>query len=515
MRLQSCAKSNFDHKYRVHSISNILNIRQSWRGKRNAKGKELKLHQIGGASVDGPGYEPNINPSDTNDVVDLFAQGSAEIVGQAVEAAKAVFPRWSRTPLQERSERLQAVANLIQARREGLADLLAREEGKPLAEARGEVTRAAQIFRFFAGEIFRSSGEVFDSIRPGIGIEVTREPVGVVGLITPWNFPIAIPAWKIAPAIAFGNTVVFKPSELVPGSAHALLDILGHAELPAGVVNLVMGRGPVVGAAMARHADIDALSFTGSVATGRSIQQAAIESGKRLQLEMGGKNPLVVLDDADLATAVEVAVNGAFYSTGQRCTASSRLIVTQGIHDRFVAAVNERISKLRVGDARDPETEMGPVVDAGQLEKNVTSLSRAIAEGGQAVGGEILQRDKPGFYLSPALITGTHADHWINRTEIFGPIASVICVRNYEEAVDVANQTEFGLSAGICTSSLRHAQDFKRRAEAGMVMVNLPTAGVDFHVPFGGRKQSSFGPREQGGYARDFYTNVKTSYTLP
>ena len=473
----------------------------------------MKGHLIGGEAVAASDAVPNVNPSNLNDIEGHYAIGSAAHVDDAVAAARAAFPAWSGMTIQARSEILDAAASMIIAQREQLADLLAREEGKTLAEARGEVGRAGQIFRFFAGEAVRLHGEIHPSIRPGVGVEVTREPVGVVGLITPWNFPIAIPAWKIAPALAFGNCVVIKPAELTPGCAWALGDILAKAGLPAGVLNLVMGAGPVVGAALAAHPKVDAISFTGSVGVGRNIHAAAVERGKRVQLEMGGKNPLVVLDDADLDIAVPVAVDGAFFSTGQRCTASSRFIVTEGVHDRFVAAVTARIQALRVDDARAVGVEIGPVVDKRQLDKDVGAIERAVRDGGKLVGGEVLERVNPGFYLAPALVTETRAGDWINTEEVFGPVASVIRVADYEEALSVANDTRFGLSAGICTTSLRHATDFKRRAEAGMVMVNLPTAGVDYHVPFGGRKGSSFGPREQGAYAKEFYTLVKTAYT--
>jgi aldehyde dehydrogenase (NAD+) len=473
----------------------------------------LKGHIIGGAAVAGTDVSPNINPSNLNDVEDHYAVGTAQTVEMAAAAARAAFPAWSGATPQARADVLDAAASAILGQRDALADLLAREEGKTLAEARGEVGRAAQIFRFFAGEAIRLAGEIHPSVRPNVGVEVTREPLGVIGLITPWNFPIAIPAWKIAPALAFGNCVVIKPAELTPGCCWALADVLAKAGLPAGVLNVVMGPGVVVGAALVAHNEVDAISFTGSVGVGRGVQTAAIASGKRVQLEMGGKNPLVVLDDADLDTAVAVAVDGAFFQTGQRCTASSRLIVTQGVHDRFVAAVTARMKSLRVDDARAAGVEIGPVVDKRQLDKDIDAVQRAAREGGKVTGGEVLERATPGFYFAPALVTETRPSDWINTEEVFGPIASVIRVADYEEALAVANGTRFGLSAGICTTSLRHATDFKRRAEAGMVMVNLATAGVDYHVPFGGRKASSFGPREQGGYAKDFYTVVKTAYT--
>ncbi|MEM1398668.1 MAG: aldehyde dehydrogenase family protein, partial [Pseudomonadota bacterium] len=379
----------------------------------------------------------------------------------------------------------------------------------------GETVRAGQIFDFFAGEALRLGGETVPSIRPGIGVEMTREAIGVVGIITPWNFPIAIPAWKIAPALCYGNTVVFKPAQLVPGCSWAIVDILHRAGLPAGVMNLVMGRGSVVGQTMLDSPDINAITFTGSVGTGKQVAASCAEHMRKVQLEMGGKNPLVVLDDADLNTAVECSVNGAFFSTGQRCTASSRLVVTEGIHDKFVEAMTERLKSLVVDDAVKDGTHIGPVVDQSQLEQDQEYIEIGRKEGANLVfGGERLNRENPGFYLQPALFTNCTSDMRISKEEIFGPVAGVIKVKDYDEALAVANDTPFGLSSGICTTSLKHATHFKRNAEAGMVMVNLPTAGVDFHVPFGGRKGSSYGPREQGKYAVEFFTTVQTSYTL-
>lgn len=459
----------------------------------------------------------NINPSNTNDVVGEYSQGSVDDLNNAVAAAKAAFPAWSRSNPQERYEVLKKASDEILARKEELGRLLSREEGKTLAEGIGEAGRAGQIFAFFAGECLRQAGEAIQSVRPGVGVEVTREPLGIIGMITPWNFPIAIPAWKIAPALAYGNCVVIKPADLVPGSAWALVDIIQRAGLPKGVLNLVMGRGSVVGQALLQHKDVQAISFTGSVSTGRKVAEACIASSpmKKIQLEMGGKNPLVVLDDADLKTAVEAAVQGAFFSTGQRCTASSRLIVQDGIHDRFVAACIERLQGVVIDDALKSGTHIGPVVDQSQLDQNLKYIQIAKDEGGTlAFGGELLKRETPGFYLQPALFTGTTNAMRISREEVFGPVANIIRVKTYEEALELSNDTEFGLSSGICTTSLKYATHFKRNAEAGMVMVNLATAGVDYHVPFGGRKGSSYGPREQGAYAREMYTTVKTAYTL-
>ena len=459
---------------------------------------------------------PNRNPSNLADVIGEYAQADAEQAKGAIAAAAKAFPAWAMGSIQERANSLDKIGSEILARKDELGRLLSREEGKTLPEGVGEVTRAGQIFRFFAGEVVRMSGEKLASIRPGVEIEVTREPIGVIGIITPWNFPIAIPAWKIAPALAYGNTVVFKPADFVPGCAWALADIIARAGLPPGVFNLVMGRGSVVGETIVNHPSVTAISFTGSVSTGRGIAAKAIARMAKLQLEMGGKNPLVVLDDADLKVAVECAANSAFFSTGQRCTAASRLIVTKGIHDKFVAALTERLSGLKVDDALKAGTDVGPVVDQSQLDQDLKYLTIGKEEGAKlAFGGERLKRDAPGFYLQPALFTGVTNNMRIAREEIFGPVAAVIRVNDYAEALVTANETEFGLSAGVCTTSLKYASDFKRNAEAGMVMVNLPIAGVDYHVPFGGRKGSSFGPREQGKYAAEFYTAVKTAYTMP
>lgn len=457
----------------------------------------------------------NVNPSDLSDVLGHAALSGASEIETAISAAHAAAPGWAASTPQQRFDVLDFIGTEILARKQELGTLLSREEGKTLPEGIGEVARAGQIFKFFAGEALRQRGDKLASVRPGVEVEVTRSPLGVVGLITPWNFPIAIPAWKVAPALAYGNAVVLKPAELVPGSAHALAEIISRSGLPAGVFNLVFGPGRKIGAALVESVKVAGISFTGSVSTGRGIAGTCAAHLKKFQLEMGGKNPMVVLDDADIDVAVEASLNGAFFSTGQRCTASSRLIVTEGIHDRFVAALSGRLTALRVGHALEPETQMGPAVDARQMEQNESYLQIARDDGGKVQGGERLNRPTEGFYMAPALVTETTNSMRINREEVFGPVASVIRVKNYDEALTVANDTDFGLSAGICTTSLKYAAHFRANAAAGMVMVNLPTAGVDYHVPFGGTKGSSFGPREQGNYAAEFYTTVKTAYIQP
>jgi aldehyde dehydrogenase (NAD+) len=468
---------------------------------------------IAGEWTRGVSWSPNRNPSDSSDVIGEYAQADSDQTSAAVAAAKQAFPAWSVSSIQDRSNILDAVGSEILARKDEVGRLLAREEGKTLPEGIGETVRAGHIFKFFAGEALRLSGEKLPSVRPGVEVEITREPLGVVGLITPWNFPIAIPAWKIAPALAFGNTVVFKPAQWTPGCAWALAEILAKAAIPPGVFNLVMGSGSVVGDALVNHPAVAAISFTGSMETGRAIARTAVSRMAKVQLEMGSKNPLVVLDDADLPTAVNVAVQGAYFSTGQRCTASSRLVVTEGIHDRFVKALGERLAALRVDNALAPGTEMGPVAQQPQLDQDLEYIALGQKEGARlAHGGERLTRDTDGYYLAPTLFVEATNAMRISREEIFGPVACVIRARNYDEALAIANDTETGLSSGIVTSSLKHASHFKRHAQFGMVMVNLPTAGVDYHVPFGGRKASSYGPREQGRYAAEFYTTVKTTY---
>lgn len=475
---------------------------------------EVKRNLIAGQWSDYTECKSNKSPANLADVIGEYALGTKKDVNLAVEAAQQAFQSWANSSPQVRHDLLDSVGNLMAARSREIGTILAREEGKSLAEAIGETMRASQVFKFFAGEALRMTGDNIASIRPNINIDVTREPLGVVGIITPWNFPIAIPAWKIAPALAFGNCVIIKPADLTPACTHIIAELFVECGVPDGVFNLVMGRGAVVGEAMLSHPDIAAITFTGSVKTGKHIASKCVETGKKFQLEMGGKNPMVILDDADLDVAVAACVNGAFYSTGQRCTAPSRFIVQKGIHDEFVSRMKQEMSKLTVGDPLDSNVNIGPVVDEQQLKSNLAYIELAKQEADEVFGGEQLKLEAQGFYQKPALFIGTTNDMRINREEIFGPCASVIKVEDYEEALKVANDTDFGLAAGICTQSLKYATKFKRQSEAGMVMVNLPTAGVDYHVPFGGRKGSSYGAREQGQYAVEFYTIVKTAYTF-
>ncbi|WP_110958923.1 aldehyde dehydrogenase family protein [Acidovorax sp. ST3] len=471
-------------------------------------------HLINGRWEIGTTTGISINPSDTREVVAEYARADRNQTELAVRAAADALPTWSQSTPQRRADVLDMIGSELLARKDELGALLAREEGKTLPEGVAEVARSGQIFKFFAGEALRIQGELLASVRQGVQVDVTREPVGVVGIIAPWNFPFAIPAWKIAPALAYGNTVVFKPAELVPACGWALAEIISRSGLPAGAFNLIMGSGREVGQTLVDHPLVNALSFTGSVATGDRILRAASARRAKVQLEMGGKNPLIVLADADLDQAVDCALQGSYFSTGQRCTASSRLIVEAEVHDAFVARLRNRLASLKVGHALERGTEMGPVVDDNQLAQNLGYIDIARNEGAEHVwGGERLERPTPGHYMSPTLFLA-RPEHRVAREEIFGPVACVLRADDYEHALALANDTPFGLCAGICTTSLKRAMHFKRHAAVGMTMVNLPTAGVDFHVPFGGRKESSYGAREQGRYAAEFYTTVKTGYML-
>lgn len=470
-------------------------------------------HYIGGEWISGGDRYPVENPSDLDNPVLEYSRGDAAQVDLAVTAARAAFPEWSSWVPRERAQALDVAGQEIMARSEELGVLLSMEEGKTRAEGIGEVRRAGEIFRYFASRLLDAEGELLAGFQPGVTVEVRRKPRGVVGIITPWNFPAAIPAWKIAPALAYGNTVVFKPAELVPGTAWSIVEILSRTGIPAGTVNMVLGSGSEVGNALVEHPDVDAISFTGSTSIGRTIAVAAASRLAPVQLELGGKNSLVVLDDADLDRAVANAVNGAYYSTGQRCTASSRLLVTAGVHDEFVDRLAEAIRSVRTGPSLDPAVQVGPVVDARQLASVQGYLEVGRAEGAtELIAGEMIEAPTRGHFLSPALFVDTAAGMRINTEEIFGPVATVTKVADYDEALAQVNDSRYGLVAGIMTGSLRLANHFKANAQVGMTMINMPTAGMDYHAPFGGTKDSGYGPREQGSYAREFYTEVVSAY---
>lgn len=468
---------------------------------------------INGQWAGGRGAVTSNNPSDLADPVGTYAQADPSDVDAAVEAARGAQAAWRATGLEQRQDVLARIGDELTGRSEELGELLSREEGKPRAEGVGEVYRAGQFFQYYAAEVLRQIGDKVDSVRPGIEIDVAREPVGTVAVISPWNFPIATASWKIAPALAFGNAVVWKPANETPGMAWALTEIIARQELPAGLFNLVMGPGSSIGSHLAGHAGVDAVTFTGSLAVGRRVAASAAAHLTRFQLEMGSKNALLVMDDADLDVAVQCALNGAYSGTGQKCTASSRLVVHEAVHDEFVDKLRQAVLGMQVDHALKPGTQVGPVVSERQLAGNLEYIALARQEGCEHVcGGERLERATEGYYMAPALFINTRNDMRVNREEMFAPIACVIRAGSYEEALETANDTEYGLTCGIVTKSLARASHFRRHVESGCVMVNLPTAGTDYHVPFGGRKSSSFGPREQGRYAAEFYTTVKTAY---
>lgn len=470
---------------------------------------------IDGQWQQGVGEITNVNPGDLSDVVGIFPQASLSQVEQAIAAAGTAQPQWEKTPLEQRSKALQNIGDELIARCDELGDLLSREEGKTVTEGRGEVYRAGQFFQYFAAEVLRQIGDLADSVRPDINIEVSREAIGVVAIISPWNFPTATAAWKIAPALAFGNSVIWKPANATPASAVALTEIIARQALPRGCFNLVIGSGAIVGDALTHSSDIDAVSFTGSVPVGRRVATATAPNFVRCQLEMGSKNALVVADDADINAAVEVAVAGAYGGTGQKCTASSRLVVCEGIYDRFAEAMIDRLKTINTGYYKDEGVFYGAVIDETQLQSNLAWVERAKQLGSEVVGGERLNFERDGYYMAPTLCLDTDNSWDLNQEEIFAPLSSVIKVADIDQAIATVNDSRFGLTAGICTQGLKTAVEFKRRAQTGCVMVNVPTAGTDYHVPFGGRKESSFGPREQGSYAKEFYTIVKTSYVRP
>jgi aldehyde dehydrogenase (NAD+) len=468
---------------------------------------------IGGAWHAGATEIENRNPSDLSDLIGQYAQADAAQLDAALDAARAAQPLWQAAGIQKRHDVLMAIGTELMARADEIGSLLSREEGKPLAEGGGEVYRAGQFFTYFAAETLRNQGDLAESVRPGVEIDVRREPVGVVAIISPWNFPVATPAWKIAPALAFGNAVVWKPANQTPASAVALTEIIARQDLPAGTFNLVMGAGAGIGQRLAESDRVDAISFTGSVPVGRRIAAAAIANMTRMQMEMGSKNPMLVMDDADLDLAVAHAAGAAFGGTGQKCTAASRLIVHGAIHDAFVEKLVAAARALRVGHALEEGTQIGPVVSEEQLAQNLDYIETGKAEGAELLcGGDRPAQPTEGHYMAPAVFAGTTNAMRINREEMFAPITCVIRAGSYDEALSIANDTPFGLTAGIMTRSLARASHFRAHMRAGCVMVNLPTAGTDYHVPFGGRGASSYGPREQGRYAAEFYTTVKTAY---
>lgn len=474
---------------------------------------EIHRNLIAGAWQTGESEIENRNPSDTTDLIGLYAQASADQLDATLAQARVAQAEWAAYGIERKQAVLMAIGTELMARAEELGVLLSREEGKPLAEGRGEVYRAGQFFTYYAAECLRQLGENADSVRAGVEIDVRREPVGTVAIISPWNFPTATASWKIAPALCYGNAVIWKPANLTPASAVALTEIINRQDIPTGLFSLVMGAGSTIGQRLVESPQVDAISFTGSVPVGKGIAAAAIQNLTKVQMEMGSKNALAVMDDADLDLAVTLALGGAFGGTGQKCTASSRLVVHEAIHDAFVEKLVAATKAMKVGHALEEGTQIGPVVSAQQLAENLEYVTLGQTEGAElACGGERLQMPTDGFYMSPGVFLNTTNAMRINREEMFAPLTSVIKVGSYEEALAVVNDTHFGLTSGIVTTSLARATHFRRNARTGVVTVNLPTAGTDYHVPFGGRGDSSYGPREQGKAAAEFYTTVKTAY---
>jgi aldehyde dehydrogenase (NAD+) len=468
---------------------------------------------VAGEWVDGKGHVENVNPSDVTDVICRHAQADGGQLDDAVAAARIAQRNWWDAGIQKRHDVLMAIGTALMGQSTEIGALLSREEGKPLAEGKGEVYRAGQFFTYFAAEALRQIGDFAQSVRPGIEIDVRREPVGVIGIVSPWNFPVATPAWKIAPALAFGNAVVWKPANLTPSSAAAMARIISEQDIPPGLLSMLAGPGREIGQKLVEHPGVDAISFTGSVAVGRGIAASATARMAKVQLEMGSKNPMLIMDDADIDFSVAHAANAAFGGTGQKCTAASRLIVHESVYDEFVDKLALAASKLRVGHALEEGTQMGPTVSDAQLSANLAYVEKGMAEGAELVfGGGRLERPTTGHFMEPTVFAGTSNDMVINREEMFAPITCVIKSASYDEALSIANDSEFGLTAGIMTKSLARANHFCSNMRAGTLMVNLPTAGTDYHVPFGGRGASSFGPREQGQYAVEFYSVVKTAY---
>lgn len=472
---------------------------------------------IGGewvAAKSGATFETH-NPADTSELVATYQKSDADDTRQAIAAAREAQPKWAAVPAPKRGEILHRAAGILESRADQVAREMTREEGKTLPEARGEVGRAVNLLRYFGGEGARLGGQHVPSERDRVFIQTRRRPLGVVGLITPWNFPIAIPTWKTAPALIAGNGVVLKPSDLAPLCAVRLVEALGEAGVTKGALNLVTGPGSKVGNEIVTNPDVKAISFTGSEATGSRIAIEAAKRRARVQLEMGGKNPTIVLADADLDDAVNVVANAAFFSTGQRCTATSRVIVERPVLQKFTDALVARARALKVGNGLEAGIDIGPSIDQSQLDTVLEYVGIGASEGAKVlVGGERLKDGAHGrgYFSSPAVMTDVTSAMRVAQEEIFGPVLGVLPADSLDHAIEIANGIRFGLSAGICTRSLSSAYEFINRIEAGLVMVNLPSAGVEYHVPFGGSKESSFGMREQGPVAVDFYSEIQTAY---
>jgi alpha-ketoglutaric semialdehyde dehydrogenase len=468
---------------------------------------------IGGewrAAGSGETYEKH-NPMRPDEIVAEVPACDEADVDAAVAAAEQAFPGWAATPAPQRGNLLVKAAEVVEGRVEQIAGEMTREMGKPLREARLEAARAAAILRFFGGEGYRPLGELAQQSLTGGPVYTMRRPLGVVGLITPWNFPAAIPTWKLAPAVAYGNTVVLKLATEAPVTGLRLAECIAEAGLPAGVLNVLTGSGSKVGNPLVRDPRVRAISFTGSVPVGQSVREEATKLGKRIQLELGGHNPLIVLADAKLDAAVEAAYAGAFWSAGQKCTATRRIYVEDSIYDSFRQKLLDRIAGGKVGDPADPETEVGPIVNEKQFDEIMEAIERGRSEGGDVIAGGG-RADDNGYVIEPTLFEGVDDDAYLSCEEVFGPVTSLYRVGDLDEALRRANAVEFGLSASIFTQNLEAVQRFATEVEAGILHVNSQTAGAEVHVPFGGIKASGFGPHEQGRAALEFYTEVVTVY---
>ncbi|MGH9245873.1 MAG: aldehyde dehydrogenase family protein [Acidimicrobiales bacterium] len=474
---------------------------------------ELASH-VAGAWRKGPTEIPDTNPARPREVVATTSLADADLATEAIEAATTAFPSWRSTPAPARGEMLRRAAELLDTRARDIGRDLTREQGKTLAESVRETQLAAKVFRYYAAQTLDPDGETYPSHNRGMLLYARREPVGVVSAITPWNFPISIPAWKLAPALAFGNTVVWKPAEIVPLTAVHLTEVLIDAGVPEGVVNLVLGKGSHVGDTLVTHPAVGAVTFTGSTAVGLGIQTRAAGVGKKVQLELGGNNPAVILGDANLELAAEQVSTGAFGATGQKCTATSRVIVERPVVAEFVDRLSKHAENWALGDPLNPTTTMGPLASADQFETVVGHLERAQKEGSRATTGDA-RPDGPladGYFVRPTVLVDVEPDHTIAREEVFGPVAAILPVDSYDEAVAVANDTPYGLSASLFTNDLAKALLFADESRSGLVRINQGTSGMEYHAPFGGTKDSVRGSREQGKAAREFFTESKTVY---
>ncbi len=470
---------------------------------------------IGGEWKEGGRVGQDISPANPGEVVAEVSSGDAALAATAVEAARGAFAAWRAMPAPSRGEILRKAAEILDARAAAVGRDLTREEGKTLAEGIGETKRAVAILRYFAGQTLEPDGETYPSNFAGTFLFARREPAGVVAAITPWNFPIAIPAWKIAPALAYGNTVVWKPAEIVPLTAVHFLTALVEAGLPPGVLNLVLGKGSEVGSVLTTHPDMDAVTFTGSNSVGRALQAEAIKHGKKVQLELGGKNPAVVLADANLDHAAEHVARGAFLSAGEKCTATSRVIVEESVLKEFQDRLVAIAEGWKLGDPLDTATRVGPVVSEDQLKTVAGYLAIGAREGTMLAGGGRADDLGDGYFVRPTVIGGLAPDSRVVREEIFGPVVALLAAKDYDAAVAMANDTPYGLTSSLFTTDLTRALRFANEIHTGVVKINQESAGLEYQVPFGGMKESSSGTREQGKAAKEFFTQWKTVYMDP